>query len=950
VRIGTYARRFSVPRLIRGVAAADIPEVRLFSGAKPAHASAATLVDARERAELEALHETTLRLIERLDVEDVLNAIVERAAALVGTRHGYLYLLEPDGELRVHVGTGIFRNQVGYRLRVGDGLAGRVARAGEPLAVQDYSVWAGGQRDLQKLGFRAVAGVPLLAAGTVTGVLGLAHLAPNRTFGSSEIALLTRFGRLASLALDNARLYAAAQRELDQRRRTEEELLDTVARLRRSEQALHHAHEETIRRLGHAAEFRDSQAGSHIERMSRYCTLLGRRLGLDDERCELLRVASPLHDIGKIAIPDEILFKPGPLTPEERAVIERHAEIGYRLLAGSQSELLELAATIAWTHHERYDGGGYPRRLAGEAIPLAGRIASVADVFDALTSDRVYRPAVPLEQALDLMRQGRGTHFDPAVLDALLDATPDVAAIAGPDDVAVDPPDPFPAGKPARRPFEPGEAPVRAGQAAALDADRLRAACSAAEAALIEGGSGRHAIEQSFAALAEGLEEILLVSAYVHDHDRLWLIAQRGYREVRDGFSLDQGVLARAIRTGRVQFLPDVTADPEFIEATNGIVSEVAVPFGDRASGGGLNVETMGATLPPEAEALFGPLALLLEARIEEMREDLGVDVASLARLCVHASSLRGVGAIAEFATRTLGRLLGLESAQLDIRREGAPFRLASFWRREKSGFEPVAPAALERLALIEEASGGSTYRLLDQHQTGLEHADASAPWLVWFPLRVAGAEIGAIVGRLSSALDLDHERVEAATLFAQHTGALIDVALTLRREQRAAVTDALTGLLNRRGFDERLHEEFDRVAHTDAPLTLVLVDCDGLKAINDTGGHELGDRVLQSIARCLRAHKRLEDVAARIGGDEFAVILPGADSENGARVAERLRGEVRELPIGVLAPVAATFGVASFPADGRTAAELLRAADRALYLAKQAGGDRTLVLSGDAA
>jgi GAF domain-containing protein len=249
--------------------------VRLFSGAKPARALAATLVDADGRAELEALHETTLRLIERLDLEDVLNTIVERAAALVGTRHGYLYLLESDGELRVHVGTGIFRNQVGYRLGVGEGLAGRVAQTGEPLAVEDYSVWAGGRRDLQKLGFRAVVGVPLLGGATVTGVIGLAHLAPNRTFGPSEIALLTRFGRLASLALDNARLYAAAQRELDQRRQTEEELLDTVARLRLSEQALHHAHEETIRRLGHAAEFRDSDAVSFSASRAR-CTTSGR--------------------------------------------------------------------------------------------------------------------------------------------------------------------------------------------------------------------------------------------------------------------------------------------------------------------------------------------------------------------------------------------------------------------------------------------------------------------------------------------------------------------------------------------------------------------------------------------------------------------------------------------------------------------------------------------------
>lgn len=170
--------------------------------------------------------------------------------------------------------------------------------------------------------------MPLSGAGKVTGVIGLAHLDPQRSFGPAEIDLLSRFGQLASLALENARLYAAAQEELRNRRHAEEELLDTIARFRRSQQELQGAHEETIRRLGQAAEFRDSATGGHVERMSRLCALLGRRLGLDEERCELLRLASPLHDIGKIGISDEILLKPGPLTARERELMEHHAELG----------------------------------------------------------------------------------------------------------------------------------------------------------------------------------------------------------------------------------------------------------------------------------------------------------------------------------------------------------------------------------------------------------------------------------------------------------------------------------------------------------------------------------------------------------------------------------------------------------------------------------------------
>ncbi|HEU0246679.1 MAG TPA: diguanylate cyclase [Gaiellaceae bacterium] len=489
-----------------------------------------------------------------------------------------------------------------------------------------------------------------------------------------------------------------------------------------------------------------------------------------------------------------------------------------------------------------------------------------------------------------------------------------------------------------------------------LDAARLRHACKAAETALRQGALDRRAIEDCFAALVTGLEDTVLASVYVREHDRLWLIAQRGYREVLDGFSLEHGVMARAVRTGQTQFVADVTRDPDFLEATPGIVAEVTVPFNSESEGrpqGALNIETIGATLPPEAKTIFESLARQLGGRLGEMREGLDVDVATLARLCVHASSLRGTSAIAEFASRTMGRLLTLDCVQLDLRPDRGVFKQTSFWRQEASGLEPVGSASVQRLALIEEQTGaGATYHLFDLRQTNLGRADLSTtPWIVWFPLTVAGGSIGAIIGRASVRPELEHERVEAAILFAQHAAALLDVSLALRREQRAAVTDALTGLLNRRGFDERLHEELERAALTDSGVALVLADCDDLKMINDRGGHELGDRVLQSFARCIRANKRTEDAAARIGGDEFAIILPGASAEAATNIAERLSRELRDLPLASEAPVVATFGVATFPVDGKSAADLLRAADRALYLAKPAGKDRTTTLpSADAA
>jgi PAS domain S-box-containing protein len=178
---------------------------------------------------------------------------------------------------------------------------------------------------------------------------------------------------------------------------------------------------ETLRRIATAVEYRDEETGAHVERMSAYCELLALHLGFGGERAAMLRVAAQLHDAGKIAIPDHILLKPGRLTPEERKVVESHTEVGYRLLRGTGSPVLDLAASVAWTHHERFDGSGYPRQLAGERIPLEGRIATVADVFDALTSDRVYRQAMSLDDAIAILRAGRGTQFDPAVLDVFLE-------------------------------------------------------------------------------------------------------------------------------------------------------------------------------------------------------------------------------------------------------------------------------------------------------------------------------------------------------------------------------------------------------------------------------------------------------------------------------------------------------------------------------------------------
>lgn len=176
--------------------------------------------------------------------------------------------------------------------------------------------------------------------------------------------------------------------------------------------------QETIFCLSRAAEYRDPETGAHIHRMSHYSRHIARMMGLSIEQQELLLEAAPMHDIGKVGTPDLILLKPGKLTPEEFSIMKQHAVIGYEVLNAGQSPLLKVAAEIAHTHHEKFDGTGYPRGLAGEEIPLFGRIVAVADVFDALTSERPYKKAWDIDKARELLREGAGTHFDPACVEA----------------------------------------------------------------------------------------------------------------------------------------------------------------------------------------------------------------------------------------------------------------------------------------------------------------------------------------------------------------------------------------------------------------------------------------------------------------------------------------------------------------------------------------------------
>lgn len=193
------------------------------------------------------------------------------------------------------------------------------------------------------------------------------------------------------------------------------------------------AHEEVIHRLVVASMVRDDETGAHVKRIGQFSAAIAEAIGWSREAIEHMRMAAPMHDIGKIGIPDAILLKPGKLSVDEFEVMKTHTLIGASILKNSYSPMMQLAEQIARSHHERWDGAGYPDKLVGEAIPESARIVAIVDVYDALTHDRVYRPALPEAKALEILHQGRASHFDPALFDTFLDTLPTIRELSRAD-------------------------------------------------------------------------------------------------------------------------------------------------------------------------------------------------------------------------------------------------------------------------------------------------------------------------------------------------------------------------------------------------------------------------------------------------------------------------------------------------------------------------------------
>lgn len=361
--------------------------------------SARLFAELRHRAEeFAGLYEITRDLSMQLDLSTVMVKIIERAQRLLDTPCCSISLYDTnrmDLELVAAIGPDL---PVGTRRQLGDGLAGRVAQSRTSIIVEDYQTWELRSILYWQIPYGSMLGVPLLYGGHLLGVLDVAEIKPStRIFTETDLRLLTLFAGQAASAIENAKLFDSLQS---------------------SNEDLTLAYDATIEGWSRAMDLRDKETEGHTLRVADLALRLAREMGIDEAQLVHIRRGGLLHDIGKLGVPDGILLKNEELTEEEWEVMKRHTIYAYEML--SKIEYLKPAITIPYFHHEKWDGTGYPEGLQGEDIPLEARIFALADVWDALLSDRPYRKGWSVERAIEYIKSQIGIHFDPKIAGVFL--------------------------------------------------------------------------------------------------------------------------------------------------------------------------------------------------------------------------------------------------------------------------------------------------------------------------------------------------------------------------------------------------------------------------------------------------------------------------------------------------------------------------------------------------
>lgn len=359
--------------------------------------------DLRPEEILKLIFSYITKITNERNVDVILLQLADMGREIVVADRCTLWLLDREkGELCTRVAHGLEE----VRVPAGSGIVGQAVLTGKPLLIEDAYENPHFNREVDKqTGYRtkSLLVIPIKNhQGEVMGVFQAVNkLTASQEFTTADFEYLTLTASYSGKVLESALLY----QEIEE---TQKEIIFSMAKI---------------------GESRSKETGNHVKRVAEYSKLLALKYGLSEEDAELLRTASPMHDIGKVAISDAILKKPGKLTVEEFATMQRHTEIGYHLLKGSKRKILQAAAIIAEQHHEKWNGKGYPKGLKGEEIHIFARITAIADVFDALGSERYYKKAWELDRILQLFGEERGEHFDPKLVDCFLEHIDEIVKI-----------------------------------------------------------------------------------------------------------------------------------------------------------------------------------------------------------------------------------------------------------------------------------------------------------------------------------------------------------------------------------------------------------------------------------------------------------------------------------------------------------------------------------------
>jgi putative two-component system response regulator len=709
------------------------------------------------------------------------------------------------------------------------------------------------------------------------------------------------------------------------------EVTGRTEELRQSFEKIKAASLDTIYRLSMASEYKDQNTGAHIKRMSRYCGAVARRMGLDERTIETLLYAAPMHDLGKIGIPDLILMKPSKLDPAEWEIMKQHTVIGAKILEGSDAEFIQLGETVARSHHEKWDGSGYPDSLKGDEIPISGRIAAIADVFDALTSKRPYKEAFSDEKALAIISEGRGSHFDPDVVDAFFAIRDEILRIKGQY------------GEDNQQAFEIPELKNLLQQ---YNRPELPAAPKEAQVEKIKSEDLINASELRYRRLFEAAGEGILIL----DAETGQIVDVNPFLTEMLGYSKEEFLDKKLWEIG---LFKDVAASKQsFSELQNQkYLRYEDLPL-ERRDGKLINVEFVSIVYDVDKKKVIQcnirditDRKLSEEALAQAAKKDSVVSI--LASKLVSSISISDISELVlESAERFTGSKYGLVGyIDLEAGYMISPAMVNGIWESSQGlddtdifrKYEGLWGEVLNnRQSLLTNAPAGELK--LGERPAGLRflHNFLSVPALIGTEL--VGQIVLANSGRSYNQVDLDLvERL--ATLYA----IAIKHQRTEDKIRKLAYHDPLTGLPNRVLFNDRFSIALGRAKRNQQKIGMMLLDIDHFKNINDTLGHAAGDEVLKDYSVTLLSILRKSDTVMRLGGDEFVIMLTDiVESEHMDNVAQKVLEATRKpfLFHGRAFSITSSIGISNYPDDGEDVEILMKRADIAMYHIKTTGRD----------